>query len=625
VDAFKPVTSILSPPGLFDARSTADQQATNSHFWRQNLETTADGKLKTATGFIRPYSQYTLIQTNGTPCPYSNWDYHMQDGNPTQKDLEVPTLLFPATDNAGSRWFYMGTKSRFLLLDEAAGTWSVIGSGFGVDGVASKVSTRWKAAQLQNNIYLTNGFDKVQYHTIGSGTMQEVTNLQTAGENSSNNQATAVTNPLVIVKYSGVIMLMNLEEGGVRVPSRIRWSDLNDGTYWGTGTTNPATGATSIADYQDLDYGDRILGAIEHLGYLYVFTDRSIWRCSFTVSGDPNAIPSTLSATLNCQRIYSEPKNKSRCLWYPNTLVSTGQDIFYAGTDAVYRFNLYMAVPERTAWIYSCSNIVFNEGINGVSIDQTSCNSPVMEYWPDRKEIHFSWPVPDVTFVGAPSCVVQSKALNSGLNRYTLVINTEWQTCDYRDYGMSCFANFQSNISQAGACAGLAMFFGASTADFCIKQFGTGYAREFFEFTGGGYNSAGYTPLFRFVFPFDEFTADKIINDVLLDAYAPGADGGSLFQLRTGMSFTQMNPNSDLGNCGVVWRSWRANPVKCLMTMPPEQYAAKNLKPAIGHRWKPYQRGRFLYGEISVTDSKGQPPVSGGVVFTRLETKAIDA
>lgn len=627
MDGFKPV--VLSPlTGIFDARTSADQQVQGSFAWKQNLQISPDGKLQTANGWSRPYSQYSLVQVGGANCQYKNWDWHNQGTGIAQKDLEVPTLLFSSVSNDGTRRLYMGTKTKLLLLDEIAGTWSVVGSGFGQDGVLSKTSVRWKCAQLQDNLYLTNAFDKVQYTTAGSGTMQEVTSLQTAGEDASGH-AVPVTNAVVIVKYSGVVMIMNVVEGGVRRASRIRWSDLNDGTYWGTGTVNPNTGATSISDFQDLDYGERILGAIEHLGYLYVYTDSSVWRCSFTVSGDPNVIPPTLAATLSCQKVYSEPKNKSRCLWYPNTLVSTGEDMFYAGQDAIYRYNLYMAVPERTEWIYRCSNLVFDEGVNGVPIDQTSCASPIMEYWPDSREIYFSWPVPDATFVGQPSCNVVPPVLSSGINLHTLVLNVEWETCDYRDFGSTAYVNFQSNIAEQGQCVQGAMFFGASSTDFCLKQFGVGYAREMFNYTTSKYSSAGYSPILVGEFPLGDFSQDKQIKDFMVDGFFD-RDFGNVFTLQIGMSYTQMpingkiNGAANIGQCGVVWKRMKDRPAKCLMLMTPEQYAAKNVIPSYRHNWPFLWRGRFIYYWLSVAQKNGSAPVNGGVTLTRAQVLAIE-
>jgi len=636
MDQFKPVTLAFTPPGIFDARSSADSQTANALAWKQNLQISPDGKLQTANGWVRPWAVNTIIQTNGTPCPYSNADFHDQTPNVTALTREPPTCLYAPTDNEENRYLYLGTKTRFLLLNESSGSWTdLLPSGLGNDGSASLTQTRWHADILQDKIFICNGVDKVQQLTAGQTAQAiSVVGLDTAGDDGNGNAA-PVKAPNVIIQYQGVILIMNMLENGVRVPSRIRWSDLNDGTCWVTGGgTNPNTLAASISDFQDLTYGQQILGACVLLGFLYVLTDKAIWQCSFTfsntgaVDGSNNPI---YQASLQCNPVYSELKNRSRCLWYPNTLVCDGESMYYAGHDAIYRYNTYMQVPERTEWIFRSTSIIFDDGLGlgGATIDQTSVMSPVAEVWPDRKEIHFSWPVPDATLVNDQSCDLNPPILSSGLNRRTLVISTQWQTCDYRDYGMNCYTSFQPTVAVVGSLGLGPNFFGCPTTDFALKQLGVGYARETFTFnpanTVGSYAAVGYTPLMRLVFPFQNFPNDKQINGLLLDAFTPGTDGGNLFTLRTGTSYTQMNPNFNLGNCGVVWTKWSSKPIKCLMTMTPGQYAAKNLRAAIGHRWKFLARAKFLYAEIAVTDASGNAPVSGGVTFTRMEVPAIDA
>lgn len=619
MDGFKPVQIMLSPPGIFDARSSSDNQTAGAVTWRQNLQTNPDGKVQTAFGWVRAYGGIVPLA-----CPYANFDWHFQGSGVTKATAEIPSLLFASTANDGTRTLFMWTKTRMLALDETTGQWTVQSTGnpytLGQDGLPSKLSLRFKAAQLQNNIVFTNNFDPVQYETIGAGSYIEVVSLKTAGEDASGH-AVPVSKAFVVIKYAGVMMLMNTEEGGIRMASRIRWSDLNDATFWNPAINNPATGAASIADFQDLDYGERILGAIELLGYLYVLTDSSIWRCSFTF--DTTTTPP--AAALICNKVYSEPKNKSRCLWYPNTLVSDGDSIYYAGHDAIYRYNAYMADPERTEWIYRASNLIYDEGVNGANIDQTNCMSPVMEYWPDQKEIHFSWPVADAKFVGIPSCDLTPTILSSGINFNSMVFSTEYETSDYRDYGMVCYVNFQSNIAAAGQCFKGAMFMGISGGDYTLKQFGVGYARQMYDLTSDTYASLGYTPMFRLVLPLGQFEQDKENKMVLLDAYTPNGDAGNLFALRTGGSYTQMNANEQLGNCGVVWKKWSSKPTKCKMSLTPEQYVAANIRPAVAAQWNFLDRARFLYCEVSITDANGKPPTDGAVVFTRLDIKAIDS
>lgn len=620
-DAFKTVT--ISPlNGILDLRTPADQIAPGAFSWKQNFQISPDGKLQQANGFVRAYANQVPISAHGVPCPYLNWDFHDQSVA-TNDDREPPTLLFYSTANDGKRQLYLGTKTRLFVLDETTGNWTALtGEGpFGQDSTDNLTAIRFKAAQLQNNLYFINGYDDGLYYTDITGTTLSRVDLSTSGSAASgSNQSTPITKPKVIIQWSGVMMMMNMEEGGVRRASRIRWSDLNDGTFWLTGVTNPSTSLTSIADYQDLDYGEAILAAIPLLGYLYVLTDKAIWRCGFTVD---NTL-TTATATLQCQRIYYEPRNQSRCLAFPNTLVSDGDSIYYAGRDAIYKYNPYLANPERTEWIYRGSSIVFDEGISGLVIDPTSCQAPVAEYWPDRKEIHFSWPTPDAVFVGEPSCDIVPPLVSSGINTKTLVMNTEWQTCDYRDYGMTCYANFTSNISAGNQCNQKMMFLGALSGDYCLKELGIGYARQVYDPVSDAYSSSGYLPLLRMVLPLGQFDKDKQIKQFLPDGFI---DDGltNLLRLRVGISHTVMPVNYSIGKCGVVWRTFSAKPATCLYSMSAGEYAANNLRPAKDNAWNFLVRGRFFYVELSITDQSGNAPKTGGITFTRFEVKAIIA
>jgi hypothetical protein len=623
MDQFKPVSFQLSPPGPFDARAPADSQVAGALAWRQNIETSSDGKTKTASGFVRPYGIQTIVQTNGVPCPYKNWDFSDQDV--ADSAVEPPTLLYDSTANDNTRRLYMGTKTRLFLMDEKNGAWTQLteSAALGQDGDASLTQTRWHCDQLQDKIFFANGYDQLQYTEVGTTTVQPVTSLNSAGEDDNGNSA-AIEQPQVVKQYQGVILIMNVVEAGKSRPSRIWWSDLNDGTSFGVAVPNTSNSA-SLSDFQDLDYGERILGAIELLGYLYVLTDKSIWQCTFTASSTTDTSGNAVaSATLSCNRVYSESEQRSRCLWYPNTLTTDGESIYYAGHDAIYRYNPYMSIPERTDWIFQSTSLIFDEGVNGSSIDQTSTESPVAAYWPDRKEIHFSWPVPDAKFIGTPTCDVVAPLTSSGLNRHTLVINTQWHTCDYREYGMNAYVSWNPTLVVSGSMDTGIQFWGSLTDDYCLKQLGIGNSREIYTRATKKYAANGYYWILRGEFDLKNFDYDKQIKAVIVDGYTP-ASSSNVFSLRLGMSYTNQNINANNGNCGIVWHTPSPQPIKCLMTMTPDQYATSGIRPSYAHRFNWLLRGRLLFFELTGKRSDGSAPYDGGVTLTRLTCLAIDA
>ena len=602
-DAYKTV-SLTPLTGILDSRSSVDQEAQGAFVAKHNFEISPDGKLRQARGFTKPYNINPFLQqVNGVPCPYKNWDYH--DQGVSIEDRKPITMLFPSTTNTGGRKLFLGTKTRLAVLNEAAGTWHKFSpGGLGNDGSTNLTQTRFHAAELQNKVYFTNGIDDIGYYDLIAETYSVVSGLATAGESGGK-----VTASKVIVQWQGVIFLMNNIEDGKRIPARIRWSDLNNGLAWNVG--DPA----SITDYQDLDEDEEILGAIPLLGSLYIFTDHSIWRCNFhidTVTGD---------ATLSCSKIYTEPRNRDKCLAYPNTLISTGFEIYYAGIDAIYEFDPYKVQPEMTEWIHRADNIIYDDA--ATVIDRTCCNSPIAEYHPLTKEIHFSWPSPDVVQLSANICDAPLPIQGSGINRHTLVINVQATTCDYRNYGSTAMVNFQSDVGATGSCNETLLFLGASGVDFCLKQFNvTAYSREFYDAVSDSYSTVGYFPLIRGVFPFGVFDKDKQIRSFRVDAI-PETDTGTVFRLRIGTSYKTVNPNLDDGKCGVLWRQFSTKAIKCLDQKTLAGYAASNVRPTDEYLWRFLLRGRLVYYELTITMPNGAAATSGGVSLSRFDVEAL--
>lgn len=615
-------TVVLTPlTGILDSRSSVDAEPSGAFTWKQNFEISPDGKLRHAHGFVKPWNINPFIQNiGGVPCPYANWDWHNQGVAVASR--EPPTLLFPSTTNDGVRKLILGTKTRLMLLDEAAGSWPKLNSAaLGNDGTTNLTQTRFHAAELQNKVVFTNGLDDVQYYDLIAGTFGPIPypGLDTASETGGK-----VTRAKVVIQWQGLIFLMNTEEDGVRVASRIRWSDLNNALDWGAGTA-------SISDYQDLDYGEEILNAVPLGGALIVLTNQSLWRCTFSVDpgspGDPTGSPPVLaiapSAVLNCVKFYTDPKNQSRCLAYPNSLVTTGSEIYYAGRDGIYEYDINKLQPDLIEWIHRADNIIFDDpATSTTAIDKTCCNSPIAEYHPDTKEIHFSWPSPDVVQLGSGSCDAVQPIQGGGINRHTLVINTGFTTCDYRDCGSTATVHFKSDVGTDASCNQAIMFLGANGSDFCLKQFGIGYAREIYDPTIDFYTLTGYVPLLRGVFPFGMFDKDKMVKGFRVDCI-PESGTGTVFRLRIGTSYKAVNPNSTDASCGILWKKFSDKVIKCPDKATLTSYATTKTRPTDDFKWSFLLRGRIMYFEISILKADGTPANSGGVTLSRFDAQAL--
>jgi hypothetical protein len=617
-DAYKTI-SLTPLTGIFDARSSVDAEPSGAFVWKQDFEISPDGKLRQAHGFSKPYNINPLVQNiGGVPCPYANWDWHNQGVAVASR--EPPTMLFASTTNDGVRKLVLGTKTRLMLMDESAGSWSQLNpSALGNDGTTNLTQTRFHAAELQNKVVFTNGLDDVQYYDLIAATFGPIPGLATASETGG-----TVTQAKVVIQWQGVVFLMNVVEDGVRVSSRIRWSDLNDVLNWGAGLS-------SISDYQDLDYGEEILGAVPLGGALIVLTNQSLWRCTFSIDsgspGDPLAVPPVLaiapSAVLNCVKFYTDPKNQSRCLAYPNSLVSTGSEIYYAGSDGIYEYDVYKLMPDIIEWIHRADVLVFDDpAISVTAIDKTCCNSPVAEYRSDTKEIHFSWPSPDLVQVGSDSCDAIQPIQGSGINRHTLVINTGFTTCDYREYGSTAMVNFKSDVGSEASCNQSILFLGANGTDFCLKQFGVGYAWEIYDPTIDSYAMTGYSPLLRGVFPFGTFDKDKFLKSFRIDCI-PDGDTGTVFRLRIGTSYKAVNPNSNDASCGILWTQFSDKAIKCPDQATLTAYATTKTRPTDDFKWSFLLRGRLLYYEITIAMPDGAAANSGGVSLSRFDVQAL--
>lgn len=619
---FQPVT--LKPlTGVLDVRSNIDETPAGAFRYKLNAGINPDGKLSRALGWTRPFNITGV-------CPYKNWDYHTHIDPANREPI---TMLFQSTQNDGTRTLFLGTKTKIAVMAEATGVWTGIGTGLGADGDDSQTQLRFHAAELQNKVFFTNNFDQVKYYNF-AGNVQNIPELATAGEAGG-----AVSKARVIISWNGVIMLMNLEEDGTRIASRIRWSDLNDGLQW---TVN----SNSITDYQDLDYGEEILNAIPLGSFLYVFTDKSIWKCNFTI--DPGSDTVDPSATLTCVKVYTEPKNRAKCLAYPNAIVSTGFEIYYGASDGIYRFEPYLPQPERVEWIHRATGFIYKE-LGPITdflgtpwntrIDRQACQSPIMEYVPGPNEdetagsgeLHISWATYDPLAVptggageeGGLNCnevVPTPPVVGTGINRHTLVLNLKYQTADYRDYGSTAMVNFTSQL-MSGDCAGQAMLLAANGADFTLKQMNAGQYRLQYNPEDGSYTNKGYYTTIRGVFPFENFPEEKIIETFLLGVIADDPNETAQMRLRIGTSFEALDPLESNGRCTVLWHQLSSKPIKCRNTKTAAQYVNSGVRPDDPVEWRFWYSGIFLYYELKLAKPDGTAPTSGGCQLSRFECR----
>lgn len=593
--------SIKPLGGVLDTRSEVEDVVLGAWRWKSNYQLLSGNKLCVRPQFDRAFSQFK--NKSLTPPAYTNFDLHDQFSAPGGGLREYITLLFQATDNDGVSSLYAGTQSSIYVLDEDAGYWTVVASGLGGTPQPSLPQTRFKMAELQNTLLFTNNTDAPMYTVLGTTTSATVPDLV----------ALQVTQAGFVVEFNGFLLLMDLVEGGKRITSRIRWSSLNCPLSWAV-AGNDCSGTQTLASFQDLDYGSRILNAVPMGGSLYIFTTQSIWVLFYNASSS--------GSVFSFAKIYSDPLNQAKCLAYPNALVSTGQSVWYAASDGIYFFSPYIPEPVREEWLYRGSATVFNDTLSALS--PACCQSPIMTLFPDNSEVWFSWPE------------VANNPDGGCLNTSTLVFDYAYKSPDIVDYGFSAIANFRPSPADPEACQSAQLFIGASCSDYCLKEIGNIYSRARCVNAGTGqgqiidgnyipfrgeYVYDGYYPRLRALLPLLNFDREKFIRNFLLECTPAAAANNNVIHLRIGTSESEADPNLPDGLCSVQWFTMPDKPLACNMKLTGSQLAAAGLKPIPPFTWPMLQSGRFLYCEITIQSADGSPMIGGNCCHSRIETE----
>lgn len=591
--------------GVLDTRSFAEDVAPGTLLFAQDVQVLGGTKLCRRTGHDRAFKQY--INSFNPVLTYTNWDFHDQSSlTNLGVTPESITLAFEAVDNSGNHWLYVGTQSQIAFLNMATGLWTLLIDGQGGETQSGIPNVRFKASILQNTILFTNNVDVPFFAPVGVATVTTFTAYASS---------LALTQSLVTVSWNGFQFLMNNVEQGSLVSSRVRWSDLNNAAS----VTGWISTLPSIANFQDLPYGDAILAAVPIANNLYIFTAQSIWLVSTTTAVDGTGT----ALVFNFQQIYTNPNSRSGCLYYPNAIISTGNAIYYAAADGIYYFDPYLPQPERTEWIYKATSFVF--GDTSSTIVPTCCQSPVMEIYPDEKEIYFSWPEVSLNVTGL--CV----------NTRTLCINYLYKSVATLSHGYSVFANFQPSSNPPLPCNLAPLFIGASCQDNCLKELsdiiysrafctnaatGQGSVIEgvYVPFTGD-YEYQGYYSIFRLLLPTQAYNLEKSIRRILLEVSAGTQSNPCVIRLRVGTSFNALDPNTTGTNCVVPWYQMPDMPLECLDTETVAQYLAQNIQRQTAVEWAMMLGGRFIYLEFSIANQDGSPAIGGAACFERLEAQ----
>lgn len=422
-DCAQPLSLAMSAAQL-DNRASPGETAPGSLRKILNWEWTEQRKFRRRPGFDKLFSR----------DPYNNEDLHDQllaaqtyyaDGADAAAAAAVTswpnaacsggllsrptgrqpiTLLFQATSTYGSRKLLAASESRIYGAIESTGNWKLLADGLGLgidDGTCPR--RRFYASQNQNAVLFTNNYDAPRVwlfdQAIVGCAQQSVTTIPDL-------ELIGLTKAAVTWTWRNVTFLANVEMDHRREPQRIVWSDFANPLSW-----DPAK-PESITGFQDLDYGEEILGGAE-LGDLFViYTTKRIWQ--MTVSGGGRVFA--------FNKRYSPKHTGEGCLFYRNTLATFIDGHLYAGRDGWYGYDLYQSAPQRVPWLHQATGDMFS------NLSEGFCENTIAGYNPKTKELLAFW-VP--------------KASNTGFPLQGLAVNPMYGKVSELDFGATALCFYQ--------------------------------------------------------------------------------------------------------------------------------------------------------------------------------------
>jgi hypothetical protein len=374
--------------GVLDLRSEPDNMVAGSLRYRGNLQTVNDKTLRRGMGWSKLFSK----------SAYNNSDLHDQLLLFNGSTREPITMLREMESSRSVRQMFAATRSRVFVLNEYSGNWQVIGWGMG-GGVGTDCSgPRFQCDVLGDYVVLTNGFDLPMYHILeqapnaDGSMMSPFADLALIG----------LTSARKLWVWNNVVFLADVVMDGAILSYRIVWSDYNDPTSFDPSKIGSMTG------FQDLNFGERVLGGAPSSNGFIIYTNQKAWLMSVNQSTSADSPPFVFQVLPG-----TTPQN---CLFYENTLVNLGDGHIYAGRDRLYYFNQWIGLPEPLEWLHSADAVVYEK------IRSDVCEAHVGVF--DNNEVLVSFLTTEST---------------NGCPDITLRINRTYKTVDIVDSGFTAF------------------------------------------------------------------------------------------------------------------------------------------------------------------------------------------
>jgi len=392
----KPVT------GPMDVRSNPDEVPFGGYRWVQNFEVTQKFKLCRLRGWRKLQSRED----------YNNQDLHDQNvaaelPDPPDYVRQPIQWLWQAESPAGFSKLFAATANRLYAKSNSNGNWKVLTDRMGpeADPTCSD-EIRWSAGVVNQTVVFTNARDRVVYHVIDQPTEDDGQSVKFIPDL----EELRISRATVVHAWNDIVLLFNVTQDGAQLSDRIIWSD-----YQRPLSYKPDVGV-SMAGTKDLGAGETILNVAPMKDALMIYTTRGIWEMR-TVGGE---------GVFGFSKRYSAPEGSSRCLAYPLTLVSSGDENYYFASEGIYQYNYYLPEPKLVDFIHRASSLIFDE------IDKTRCSLHVGGYHADTKSVWWSW------VSSGESCPSKS-----------LVINLQFPFSSYVDHGFTAFLNYSPDVNKS--------------------------------------------------------------------------------------------------------------------------------------------------------------------------------
>lgn len=644
--------------GVLDLRSSPDMIPQGGVRYRQNFQTTGDGKIRRGTGFSKAFSE----------AGYNNADYHDQLlalDSPTAIRQPI-TGIFSAESTAKSRALFVTTQSRIARLNEYSGNYKLIANEAGGEPTQSANSPHIKAAQVGDYLVFTNGIDAPKYHLLeqlgeSGQTLYEFEDFATIG----------LGRARLVWAWHNVIIFADVEMDSERFAYRVLWSDYDNPTSFDPSKPD------SISGYKDLYFHEEILAGAPCGNSFLIYTTHGIWEMSI-VGGD---------ATFAFRRLYNaEDNNQKATLAYPNCLVNLGDShLFVANEDeggiGLYVFSQFYSKPDRPEWLHRSTDIFANvdkrlceshcAGIHGDEVIVSMAEVGATNDCPNISlRINMTYKVADVLDHGFTAFCNYNSQRAPTLRDFIL----QYEICDLYDlYNNASIAfnneglpltpfesdapfepqhiftdqqvTFGSQLmedtdqptsaedslcammggqtidSMCRSCKGETLFMAASSEDWCLKEMGDVFYREIcqnpsavgtmtiigYQSAEGSYALDGYDSIIRYA-PMFVKNAGLRARMFEIDCIAVGQVEPNQIGLRVGISAQVADPNTD--ECRIVWHQHSLQDLKCISTRTAANHRLNNTKPSETINWNFWRDGKILYFELKITGTGGDSEFS---------------